>query len=87
MTKTENTAAVAAYETELLLLLEQQQVTTEDTSVAPTQSPARPHLGVRTSPFARLERSTICRTKRLGPAFSLSTMRRIYPDEDSAIAA
>jgi hypothetical protein len=86
MTKTENTAAAAASETELLLLIEQQPPLAEDAAAAPKQPLAKPLVHGK-SPFARLERSTTCRTKRMGPAFSSSTTRQVYPDEDSAIAA
>lgn len=70
-------------ETELLPPREQQhQVSQENTGVSLKEAPARRH-GVKTSPYARVERATTRRTKRLGPAFSLSTTRQIYPDEES----
>jgi hypothetical protein len=37
-------------------------------------------------PYARIDRSAVRRTKRLGPAHSLSATRQVYPDEDTGAA-
>lgn len=82
VTSFSSTPGVERQEARLLSLVEQHQVLQETAGASPTEIPPD-HHAVKATPYARVERTTTRRTKRLGPALSLSTTRRIYPDEES----
>jgi hypothetical protein len=50
----------------------------------PKAAAAHASIAAKHFPYARIDRKTVRRTRRLGPALSLSTTRRVYPDEDAA---
>jgi len=56
------------------------------TECAPPPKAAAAHASIAAKhfPYARIDRKTVRRTRRLGPALSLSTTRQVYPDEDAA---
>jgi len=86
MSITDYAAAAAATHPETdLLLTEQQPQPCADNRALSTPAPA--YAAWKHFPYARIDRSTIRRTRRLGPALSPSTTRQIYPDEDSAATA
>jgi hypothetical protein len=74
------------HQTEALFSSEQQhQAVPESVDASPKE--ASRHHAAKTPFYARIERTTTCRAKRLGPAFSPSATRRIYPDEESSAGA
>jgi hypothetical protein len=90
-----NSGAVSdtALTTDLLLIAEQHpqslaQNCAKDCApeCAPPPKAAAAHTSIAAKhfPYARIDRKTVRRTRRLGPALSLSTTRRVYPDEDAA---
>jgi hypothetical protein len=87
MSITDYTAAPGAAlpETDMLPLAEQQAQSCAGNRVLSTPAPA--YAAWRHFPYARIDRSTIRRTRRLGPALSPSTTRQVYPDEDSSTKA
>jgi len=90
MTKIERLAAPEAAEpaTDLLHLVEMPADVYRNHEDSPPRHAAdrTPH-GVKHFPYARLDRATVRRVRRLGPALSPLTTRQIYPDEDSAAGA
>jgi hypothetical protein len=90
MNITDNAAAsreAALDDAELLRLVEQQPAQfSQESSALPRQALMPARTGIKHFPYARVDQTTIRRTKRLGPAFSPLTTRHVYPTEDSAAA-
>jgi len=71
--------------TDLLQIIEQYpQPFSDDSAPPPKAAAAHACIAGKHFPYARIDRNTVRRTKRLGPALSLSTTRQVYPDEDAA---
>jgi hypothetical protein len=69
---------------DLLQIIEQHPQPFSDDGTPPRTAAARACIADKHFPYARIDRNTVRRTKRLGPALSLSTTRQVYPDEDAA---
>lgn len=73
--------------TDLLQVIEQHPQSFSDDGEPPKTAAAHACIADKHFPYARIDRNTVRRTKRLGPALSLSTTRQVYPDEDAASIA